>query len=191
MDHYLDMLLRNSSSDEDEEDTCRGRDGDVNSPFSPCSEEPEKRKKKRLKTCIELIMNRGVTSAFVSGEEQDLDYMLMHDEKQEGILRFMTRDKDMDVWGLCMSDVHANPKRRTNLNFDDDDDDDDDNKLIPSRNFFSSDDGTVSVKHSGANGISIEKRCIVISATNSTEDRTCSCHERGKKKAVFACCTKI
>ena len=42
------------------------------------------------------------------GEEQDLDYMLMHDEKQEGILRFMTRDKDMDVWGLCMSDVHAN-----------------------------------------------------------------------------------
>ena len=33
MDHYLDMLLRNSSSDEDEEDTCRGGDGDVNSPF--------------------------------------------------------------------------------------------------------------------------------------------------------------
>ena len=146
MDHYLDMLLRNSSSDEDEEDTCRGRDGDVNSPFSPCSEEPEKRKKKRLKTCIELIMNHEEQHLPLSpGEEQDLDYMLMHDEKQEGILRFMTRDKDMDVWGLCMSDVHANPKRRTNLNFDDDDDDDDDNKLIPSRNFFSSDDGTVSV----------------------------------------------
>ena len=43
-----------------------------------------------------------------------------------------------------MSDVHANPKHRTNLNFDGGGGDDDDNKLIPEK-FFSSDDGTVSV----------------------------------------------
>jgi hypothetical protein len=46
----------------------------VNSPFSPCSEEPEKRKKKRLKTCIELIMNHEEQHLpLPPGEEQDLD----------------------------------------------------------------------------------------------------------------------
>ena len=38
-------------------------------------------------------------------EAQRNNTMLMHDEKQEGILRFMNRDKDIDVWGVCMSDA--------------------------------------------------------------------------------------
>ena len=68
-----------------------------------------KRKKKRLKSCLELIMNHEeehyLPSSPPEEEAQRNNTMLMHDEKQEGILRFMNRDKDIDVWGVCMSDA--------------------------------------------------------------------------------------
>jgi hypothetical protein len=111
-------------------------------------EQPEKRKKKRLKSCLELIMNHEeehyLPSSPPEEEAQRNNTMLMHDEKQEGILRFMNRDKDIDVWGVCMSDATRanNPKRKSNFNFEDEDDE----ALIPSGNFFSSDDTmTISV----------------------------------------------
>jgi hypothetical protein len=153
LDYYLDQLLRNSSSDEDEEGggSCyETRDGHLPPLLvsSGCLEQPEKRKKKRLKSCLELIMNHEeehyLPSSPPEEEAQRNNTMLMHDEKQEGILRFMNRDKDIDVWGVCMSDATRanNPKRKSNFNFEDEDDE----ALIPSGNFFSSDDTmTISV----------------------------------------------
>ena len=154
LDYYLDQLLRNSSSDEDEEGgaSCyETRDGGHLPPLHISStwlEQPEKRKKKRLKSCLELIMNHEeehyLPSSPPEEEAQRNNTMLMHDEKQEGILRFMNRDKDIDVWGVCMSDATRanNPKRKSNFNFEDEDDE----ALIPSGNFFSSDDTmTISV----------------------------------------------
>lgn len=148
LDYYLDQLLRNSSSDDEEEEggaSCyEMRDGG-HLPLlvsSTCLEQPEKRKKKRLKSCLELIMNHEeehyLPSSPPEEEAQRNNTMLMHDEKQEGILRFMNRDKDIDVWGVCMSDATGanNPKRKSNFNFEDEDDE----ALIPSGNFFSSDD---------------------------------------------------
>ena len=147
LDYYLDQLLRNSSSDEEEEGgaSCyETRDGHL-PPLLVSStrlEQPEKRKKKRLKSCLELIMNHEeehyLPSSPPEEEAQRNNTMLMHDDKQEGILRFMNRDKDIDVWGVCMSDTTRanNPKRKSNFNFEDEDDE----ALIPSGNFFSSDD---------------------------------------------------
>ena len=104
LDHYLDQLLRNSSSDEDEENASMYEMRDA---FASCVEEPQQRKKKRARTCLELIMNEERQYLPASEEAQLKLTTLMHDEKQEGILRFMTRDKDMDAWGMCMSDVHG------------------------------------------------------------------------------------
>lgn len=143
LDHYLDQLLRNSSSDEDEENASMYEMRDA---FASCVEEPQKqRKKKRLKTCLELIMNEE-EQYLPSSEEAQLNLTtLMHDEKQEGILRFMTRDKDMDAWGMCMSDAREkNAKRKSSFNFEDDDDDNDDDVLVPSGIFFSSDVAIIS-----------------------------------------------
>ena len=141
LDHYLDQLLRNSSSDEDEENASMYEMRDA---FASCVEEPQQRKKKRLKTCLGLIMNEERQYQYLpSSEEAQLKLTtLMHDEKQEGILRFMTRDKDMDALGMCMSDAREKKaKRKSSFNFDDDD-----NVLVPSGIFFSSDDAIISAK---------------------------------------------
>jgi len=139
LDHYLDQLLRNSSSDEDEENASMYEMRDA---FASCVEEPQQRKKKRARTCLELIMNEERQYLPASEEAQLKLTTLMHDEKQEGILRFMTRDKDMDAWGMCMSEKKV--KRKSSFNFEDDDDDNDDDVLVPSGIFFSSDDAIIS-----------------------------------------------
>ena len=71
----------------------------------------------------------------------------------------------------------------------DDDDDDDDNKLIPSRNVFSSDDGTVSVNIPEQTEFpSKNDASLLVPPTPPKTEPVVAMKE--VKKAVFACCTK-
>ena len=100
IDHYFDLLLNRSYCDDDTDmNDCADGIFLDDEPHSPAGAAKQSNRKKSLKRCLETI--------------------LMQDEKEEGILRFMKKGKDQDASVFYdFDDDDTNNKNNNNDNND-------------------------------------------------------------------------